>query len=63
MFYHSTSSDFDRTLAAMDHLRRRMDRAFDELDGRTPRFERAEAAFRDEGDKLVLVARPAGRRP
>ena len=58
-------SDIDRTFAAMDHLRRRMDRLFDEYDGRRadgqpertwsrgagPRF-----ALSDTGSALVVRA-------
>ena len=57
--------DFDRTVSAMDHLRRRMDRIFEEMEtgrarsreverlwsGRFPRL-----LFSDAGDKLVLEA-------
>ena len=53
-------SDFDRTFAAMADLRRRMDRAFDEFDGR--RDEVADdgwggfppASLADKGQELVL---------
>jgi HSP20 family protein len=57
--------DFDRTLAVMDHLRRRMDRAFEEMEpgraqgrdvermwsGRFPRVH-----FQDKGSSLVFEA-------
>lgn len=57
--------DFDRTIAAMDHLRRRMDRLFDEYDPERPRggdVERMWSArfprltFADAGASLVLQA-------
>jgi len=58
----SRFDDFDRTVAAMDHLRRRMDRMFDDFEPARPRG-RAERlwsgrfprlSFNDAGASLVL---------
>jgi HSP20 family protein len=59
----SRFDDFDRTVTAMDQLRRRMDRIFDDFDPARPRARHAERlwsgrfprlSFNDAGAALVL---------
>jgi HSP20 family protein len=59
----SRFDDFDRTVAAMDHLRRRMDRFFEDFEPDRPRGRDAERlwsgrfprlSFNDTGASLVL---------